>query len=74
MIKPIIQVAIILVVFYEIEAASVYFPGFPIYNMLLCADIVLRIIFGIVSFVLLKNYAKRGESKYPVKKFFTNRI
>jgi len=72
--KPIIQAAVILAVFYVIEAALVYLEVFPDYNMLLCADILLRMIMGTVSLVLLAGYYRRGESKYPVKKLFSNRI
>ena len=72
--RPIIQAAVILTVFLAIETAMVYLNVFPDNNMLLCADIVLRMIFGIVSLVLLSGYAKRGESRYPVKKLFSNRI
>lgn len=72
--KPVIQAAITLAVFYAIEIALVYLNVFPDYNMLLCADIVLRIILGIVSLVILAGYSKRGESKFAVKKLFSNRI
>lgn len=72
--KPIIQAAMILAFFYAVEALLVHLDVFPDYNILLCVDIILRITCGIVSMVLLNNYAKSGESKYPVKKLFTNRI
>ena len=72
--KPIIQAAVILSVFLAIEVVWVYLNVFPDNNMLLCADIVMRIVFGIVMLVILKGYSKRGESKYPVKKLFSNRI
>ena len=72
--KPIIQAAVILAVFYVIEAALVYLEVFTDYNMLLCADVLLRMIMGTVSLVLLAGYYRRGESKYPVKKLFSNRI
>ena len=72
--KPIIQAAIIMAVFYAIETAMVYLKVFPDNNTLMCADIMLRIIFGIVALMLLKNWSKRGESKYTVKQLFTNRI
>lgn len=72
--KPIIQASVILAAFYVIEIAMVYLNVFPDYNMLLCADIVLRIIFGTVSLVLISNLAKKGGSKYPVKKLFSGRI
>lgn len=72
--KPIIQAAILLAVFLSIEAAMVYLDVFPDYNMLLCADILLRIIFGTAAMVLLAGYAKRSESRYPVRKLFSNRI
>ena len=72
--KPIIQAAMILAVYLAIEAVMVYLNVFSDYNMLLCADILLRIITGTVSLVRLSGYAKRGESKYPVRKLFSNRI
>ena len=72
--KPVIQAAVILTVFLAIEVVWVYLNVFPDNNMLLCADIVLRIIFGIVMLVILKGYSKRGVSKFPVKKLFSNRI
>ena len=72
--KPIIQAAVILTIFLAIEVVWVYLNVFPDNNILLCADIVLRIISGIVMLVILKGYSKRGESKYPVKKLFSNRI
>ena len=72
--KPIIQAAIIMAVFYAIETAMVYLNVFPDNNTLMCADILLRIIFGTVALVLLKNWSKRGESKFTVKQLFTNRI
>lgn len=72
--KPIIQAAVILGVFLAIEVVWVYLNVFPDNNMLLCADIVMRIVFGIVMLVMLNGYSKRGESKYPVKKLFSNRI
>ena len=72
--KPIIQAAIILGIFLVIEIALVYLDVSPDYNILLCVDIILRIIFGTVSLFLLKNYAKCGESKFPVKNLFTNKI
>ena len=72
--KPIIQASIIMVIFYAIEAAMYFLDVFPSYDMLLCADIVIKIILGTVSLILLNNHAKRGESKYPVKKLFTNKI
>jgi membrane protease YdiL (CAAX protease family) len=72
--KPVIHAAIIMAVFYAIEIAMVYLDVFPDYNMLLGADIILRIVFGTVSLVLLRNYSKRGESKFTVKQLFTNRI
>lgn len=71
---PVIQAAVILAVFYAIETALVYLNVFPDYNMLLCADIVLRFILGTVSLVLVNNLAKQGEGKYPVKKLFSGRI
>ena len=73
-VKPIIQAAVILAVFLAIEAALVFLGVFPDNNMLLCADVLLRMIMGTVSLVLLAGYYKRGESKYPVKKLFSNRI
>ena len=72
--KPVIQAAILLTVFLAIEAAWVYLEVFPDNNILLCADILLRIILGTVSLVFLSDYSKHGESKYPVKKLFSNRI
>ena len=72
--KPIIQASIIMVIFYAIEAAMYFLDVFPSYDMLLCADIVIKIILGTVSLILLNNHAKRGESKYPFKKLFTNKI
>ena len=64
--KPIIQASVILGVFLAIEVVWVYLNVFPDNNMLLCADIVMRIVFGIVMLVILKGYSKRGVSKYPV--------
>lgn len=72
--KPIIQASVILGIFLAIEVVWVYLNVFPDNNMLLCADIVMRIVFGIVMLVMLNGYSKRGESKYPVKKLFSNRI
>ena len=72
--KPVIQAAIILVIFYLIEVILVYLDVFPDYNMLMSVDIILRILCGTVSLFLLNNYANHGESKYPVRKLFTNRI
>ena len=72
--KPIISAAIVLLIIYGIETPLVCLNVFPTYNMLLCADILLRIILGTVSLIILNKYAKRGESKHPVKKLFTNRI
>lgn len=72
--RPIIQAAVILTIFLAIEAALVFLNVFPDNNMLLCADIVLRIVFGTVSLAFLSGYAKRGESNFPVKKLFSNRI
>ena len=72
--KPIIQATIVLAVFYAIEIALVYLNVFPDYNILLCVDIVLRIVLGIVCLVLLSGYSKRGESRFAVKKLFSNRI
>ena len=72
--KPIIQAAIILAAFYALEVVFVYLDVFSNNNLLLSVDILLRIIFGTVSLILLKNYSNRGESKYSVKELFTNRI
>ena len=72
--KPIIQTAVIFAVFTGIETAMVYLDVFPDYNMLLCVDILLRIIAGTAALVLLAGYSKRGESKYTVKELFSNRI
>ena len=72
--KPIIQTAVIFAVFTGIETAMVYLDVFTDYNMLLCADILLRIIAGTAALVLLAGYSKRGESKYTVKELFSNRI
>ena len=73
-VKPIVQAAIIMAVFYAVEIAVVWLDVFPDYNMLLGADILLRIILGTVSLVLLHKYAVRGESKCTVKQLFTNKI
>ena len=67
--KPVIHAAIVLAVFYAIEIAMVYLNIFPDYNVLLCADIVIRIIMGIAVLVILKGYSKRGESKYSAMGF-----
>ena len=72
--KPIIQAAIILAIFLVIEIAMVYLNVFPNQNLLYGADTILRIIFGIVSLVLLRSYSKEGETKYSVKQLFTNKI
>ena len=72
--KPVIHAAIVLAVFYVIEIVLVYLNVFPDYNMLLCADVALRTVFGIVSLVILAGYSKRGESRFAVKKLFSNRI
>ena len=72
--KPIIQAAVIMAVFYAIETALVYLNVFPDNNMLMGADILLRIVFGTAALVLLNNWSKQGESKYTVKQLFTNRI
>lgn len=72
--KPIIQAAILLTIFLVIEAAWVYLEVFPDNNMLLCADILLRIVLGTVSLMFLNGYSKCGESKYPVRNLFSNRI
>lgn len=62
--KPIIQAAIIIGIFYAIEVAMVYLNLFPDYNVLLLADIVLRIVMGIIALVLLR----------PNKALFTNKV
>ena len=73
-IKPILQATVIILIFTAIETAWVYLDVFPDNNMLLVADILLRMIMGTVSLFLLGRYSKSGESKYPVKHLFTNRI
>lgn len=72
--KPVVQAAILLGVFLAIEAALVFLNVFPDNYMLLCADILLRVVFGIVALVLMSGYSKRGESKYPLRKLFSNRL
>ena len=72
--KPIIQAAVIMAVFYIVEMIFVFYDVFPKYDHLLIADIILRIIGGIVGLKLISGYSKRGESKYTVKQLFTNKI
>lgn len=72
--KPIIQAVIITSVFYILEIIFVLCDVFPVYDHLLIADIILRIIGGIIGLKLLSGYSERGESKYTVKQLFTNKI
>lgn len=72
--KPIISAALILVIFYAIEIAMVYLNVFTDDNLLYCADIILRIVFGTVSLLVLRLYSNKNESKYSVKQLFTNKI
>lgn len=63
--KQIIQAVVIMLAFYVIEIIMVYLDLFPDNNILLCVDIVLRMIFGTVSLILIKS---------PRKPLFTNKI
>ena len=72
--KPIVQAAIIMLLFYAIEISMVYLNVFPNNNMLFIADIIIRVICGTAGLILLNGYSKRGESKCTVKQLFTNKI
>ena len=63
-IKPAIQAAVIIGIFYAIEIPMVSFDLFPDYNVLLMVDIALRIVMGIIALVLLR----------PSKELFTNKV
>ena len=54
--KPIIQAAVIMAIFYIVEMIFVFCNVFPKYDYLLIADIILRIIGGIVGLKLLSGY------------------
>ena len=73
-VRPVIQAAVIMAVFYATEIVWVWFDVFPDQNMLYIADIILRVICGTAGLMLLKRSGKRGESRYTVKELFTNRI
>lgn len=72
--KPIVQAAIIMLLFYAIEIPMVYFNVFPDKNTLYIADIIIRVIGGTAGLILLNGYSKRGESKCTLKQLFTNKI
>ncbi len=73
-VRPVIQAAAIIAVFYVMEIVWVWFDVFPDYKMLLTADIILRVICGTAGLLILNRYAKRGESRYALKQLFTNKI
>ena len=73
-VRPIIQAAVIMAVFYVTEIIWVYLDVFPDHNTLLIADIILRAVCGTAGLLLLKGYGRSGESKYTLKQLFTNKI
>ena len=72
--KPIVEAAIIMLVFYAIEIPMVHFNVFPDGNTLYIADIIIRVAGGTAGLILLNGYSKRGESKCTLKQLFTNKI
>lgn len=72
--EPIVQAAIIMLVFYAIEIPMVHFNVFPDVNTLYIADIIIRVACGTAGLILLNGYSKRGESKCTLKQLFTNKI
>lgn len=73
-IRPVIQAAIIMAVFYVTEIIWVYLDVFPDNNTLYIADIILRVICGTAGLIILSRYSRRGESKFTLKQLFTNKI
>lgn len=73
-VRPVIQAAVIMAVFYATEIVWVWFDVFPDRNMLYIADIILRTVCGTVGLMLLAGAGKRGESRYTLNQLFTNKI